>query len=61
MKNGKPRFAPLRSFFKLFTENWGLKLLSLVLAFMIHYTLKPEDDQQRIKFERTDERSEVQS
>ena len=60
MKEGRPRFALMRSFVSLFTENWGLKILALVLAFMIYYALKPQDGPQRINFERTDGRSEFQ-
>ncbi|MBR4604270.1 MAG: hypothetical protein IKO43_05455 [Kiritimatiellae bacterium] len=60
MKKAKPRFDFLKRLVSLFTENWGLKLLSLVLAFMIYYTLKPEDGPQRINFERTDERTGFQ-
>lgn len=60
MKTVKPRFLLFRRFISLFTENWGLKVLALVLAFMIYYALKPEDGPQRINFERTDERTEFQ-
>ena len=28
----------------LFTKNWGLKLLSLILAILIYYALKPDYD-----------------
>ncbi len=61
MKSSKPRFSFFKKFFSLFTENWGLKILALVLAFMIYYSLKPEDGAQRINFERTDERTEFES
>jgi hypothetical protein len=42
----------------LVTENWALKLLAFVLAIVIYYAMKPGDAglQQKMKFERTDER-----
>lgn len=38
----------MKNFFKrfvgLFTRNWGLKLLSLILAILVYYALKPDYD-----------------
>lgn len=33
--------SPLSSFLSIFTHNWGIKLLSLILAITIYYVLKP--------------------
>ncbi|MBP5791104.1 MAG: hypothetical protein J6W80_02465 [Kiritimatiellae bacterium] len=37
----KKFFAVLTGFF---TRNWGLKLLSLILAILVYYALKPDYD-----------------
>ncbi|MBO6168221.1 MAG: hypothetical protein J6P13_07765 [Kiritimatiellae bacterium] len=56
MKSTRPNIA-LRAL-SLVTANWGLKLLALILAFVIYYSMKPSDGAlQKTKFERTDERS----
>jgi len=45
----------------LITDNWGLKLLSLVLAVLIYYSMKPNNGTlHKTKFERTNERSAFQ-
>lgn len=31
----------MKNLFSFLTENWGLKLLSLILAVLIYHTLKP--------------------
>ncbi len=33
--------SPLSIFLSVFTHNWGIKLLSLILAITIYYVLKP--------------------
>lgn len=40
MKDTTPKPGAFRSFARLFTRNWGLKLVSLALAILIYYTLK---------------------
>lgn len=45
----------------LVTENCGLKLLALLLAIVVYYTMKPNDGAlEKTKFERTDERIQFQ-
>lgn len=39
----RPVLNFLRSILKLFTENWGLKLLALMLAIIIYHSLKTGD------------------
>ena len=61
MKTKKPRFGFFRRLAALIFENWGLKILSLVLALLIYYALKPTDKAfQRTNFQRTDERNAFQ-
>ena len=58
MKKEKTRFRFLRSCAGLVIDNWGLKILALILAFVIYHALKPEDSSaKRINFERIDERA----
>ena len=41
-----PIIGFFRSALKLLTENWGLKLLSLILALIIYHSMKSEDSRQ---------------
>ena len=41
MKDREHRPSAFLAFARLFSRNWGLKLLSLALAILIYYTLKP--------------------
>ena len=42
MKDREHRPSAFLAFARLFSRNWGLKLLSLALAILIYYTLKPD-------------------
>ncbi len=37
----------LQTIINLFVRNWGLKLLALALAILIYHTLKPTDESNR--------------
>ena len=39
--------AALRRVAGWFTSNWGLKMLALLLAFAVYYTMKPSVGQRR--------------
>jgi hypothetical protein len=41
-----------RSALKLLTDNWGLKLLALLLALIIYHTMKSEDSRQHSENDR---------
>lgn len=41
MKDHAAKPSAFGTFARIFTRNWGLKLLSLALAILIYYTLKP--------------------
>lgn len=61
MKRAKAKISFFRRIVALATDNWGLKLLALLLAVVIYYSMKPSDGAlQKTKFERTDERSTFQ-
>ena len=44
MKNESSVSGPLKKAAELLTKNWGLKLLSLLLAVIIYHSLKTEHD-----------------
>ena len=57
MKPKKERAKFWRTALGFVTDNWGLKILALILAVIIYYATKPKDDpstvpSERIKFER---------
>ncbi len=59
MKPEKPRRGFWRIALGFVTDNWGLKVLALILAIVIYYALKPEADpstvpSERIKFEKVE-------
>lgn len=61
MKEKKTPFRFIRGVFGLVFDNWGLKILAIVLAIVIYYSMKPKSDQisipgggERSKFEKTD-------
>lgn len=53
MKDREHRPSALLAFARLFSRNWGLKLLSLALAILIYYSLKPSPAAAPAKAERT--------
>lgn len=59
MKNAKAKWWSLRSIVGLVTQNWGLKILALVLAVVMYYAMKPAGEgaavpSERIKFEKVE-------
>ena len=61
MKDTKPQFAFLKSLVGLIINNWGLKILAIILAIVIYYAMKPERNTfitsregERTRFEKTD-------
>lgn len=59
MKLEKERKGFWWSALGLVTNNWGLKILAFILAVVIYYATKPDDDpstvpSERIKFEKVD-------
>lgn len=41
MKDRARKPSAFKAFTHIFTRNWGLKLVSLALAILVYYTLKP--------------------
>lgn len=59
MKYEKTKWGAVGAVLGAVTENWGLKLLALVLAIAIYYAIKPEAEtaeapSERIKFEKVE-------
>ena len=51
----------LSNFVGMFTRNWGLKILALVLAVVIYYSLKPTTGQKLRNPENQNDRTLFQS
>lgn len=43
----------LSRFVELFTKNWGLKILALILALVIYHSLKPSEQGSPTKHDRS--------